>query len=247
MKSEHTGIFERTIRETPDEWFHGFLGSVNSGLAVAEYTKRARETFRKVFNLPEDTPTKIVIVPCDSSWRPLTETQERDKNWNVLENLSHRDLRNNPIAEYVRELLFAAEVFRLTREKRQTLRELLEVGKLRKVRRVELLRELAWLSENLQSLAMHIAALDLKIAVAPYEPITQYGKKRLQDVERMRRELKKRKDAKKTLWKGKLRRLIRQHKGWTNYAIATEALKNPPEPLKRGGLSTLLRYLDEIR
>jgi hypothetical protein len=177
MRLEHTGIFERTIRETPEEWFHGFLGSVNSVLAVAECAKRARETFRKVLNLPEDASTKNVTVRLDGLKRPLPETQERDENRKVFENLARRDLRNNPVAEYVRELLFAEEVFRLTRQKRDALWKLLEIRKQRKLRSVELLRELTLVNENLQSLAMHIAALDIKIAVAEFEPAARTGGK----------------------------------------------------------------------
>src|SRR6267143_3663650 len=105
MRSEHTGLFQRTIPETPEEWFSGgggLLGSVNSAVAVAECAKRARETFRKVFNLPEDTSTKT-------------------GNETVLENLASRDLRNDPVLYDVRTLLFAAEVFDLTWQKREAL------------------------------------------------------------------------------------------------------------------------------
>jgi hypothetical protein len=247
MRSEYTGIFQRNIPETPDEWFSGgggLLGGVNSANAVAECAKRARERFRKEINLPEDTSKNgNVIVRLDSSRCPLTETQERDENRNVLEYLDGRDLRNNPVLYDVRSLVFAAEVFHLTWQKREAL--------LRKqdefeFRIVELLRELALLHENLQSQAMHIAALDIKIKVAPYEGLARSGKKQKQRERRMRSRLKKKRDAKKTLWMGTLHRLIRQHPKWTKHAIAKEARKNPPKTLKGAGLSTLERYLDKI-
>ena len=239
MRSEHTGIFDRTIIETPDEWFSGgggLLGSVNSAIAVAQCAKRAREAFRKVFNLPEDTSTKNVIVLLDSSTRrPLT----CDENQNVLEkieNLKDRDLRNNPVLYDVRALLFAAKVFHPTWQKREAL---LRRQHEFEFRIVELLRELSFLNEKLQSLAMQIAALDIRIAVAPYE-------KTAGGPARARSKLEKKKAAVKTLWMGRLRRLIRQHPKWTKYAIAMEAKKNPPKSLTGGGRSTLERYFDEI-
>jgi hypothetical protein len=231
MRTKHTGIFQRTIIETPQEWFSGgggLLGSVNSVSAVAECAKRARQAFRKVFNLPpEDTSTKNgnVVVHLDSSRRPLTDAQDRAENWTVFENLSRRDLRNNPIAEDVRALLFLAEEFYLTRERPEALAR----------------------NENLLSLVMRIAELDKQIAVAPYEDKVRYGQKSLRRLRRMRRGKKKKGDAKKTLWLGVIRRLIRRYPKWTNHAIAKEARKNPPTPLKPAGLSTLQRWAKDLR
>jgi hypothetical protein len=247
MRTEHTGIFERTILETPEEWFSGgggLLGSVNSALAIAECAKRARETFRKVFNLPEDTSTKNgnVTVRLDSSRRPLTDIQDRDENRSVFENLSRRDLRNNPVAADVRALLFAEEVFHLTWQEREAL-----VRKQDELRPVEFLRRLTLLDENLRSTAMRIAELDKQIAVAPYERKVQHGQKRLRLLRRMRRGRKKKRDAKKTVWKAELRRLDSKHPKWTNHAIAKEARKNPPKSLKPAALSTLQDWLKEIR
>ncbi|HXJ05023.1 MAG TPA: hypothetical protein VNH65_07985 [Candidatus Acidoferrum sp.] len=262
MRSEHTGIFERTIPETREDWFHvAILGSTNSVSTVMECAKRARETFRRVFNLPEDTSTKngSAIVRLDTSRRPLTETQERDENRYVLEmlrlitrcdedsllhlnNLSRRDLRNNPVAADVRALLFAAEVFYLTWQNREAL-----VRKQRELRPVELLRELTLLNENLLSMAMRIAELDKQIAVAPYEEIVRYGEERKQGLRRMRAALKKKKDAIKTLWKAELRRLDSKHPKWTIHGIAKEARDTPPRRLRRVALSTLQTWVKEIR
>jgi hypothetical protein len=246
MRTVHTGIFERTILETPEEWFRGggLLGSVNSVVAVAECAKRARETFRKLFNLPKAPSTKNgnVIVRLDSSRRPLTDIQDRDENLSVLENLSRRDLRNNPVLADVRALVFTAEVFRLTLQEREAL-----VRKKDELRPVEFLRALTLLEENLRCRAMRIVELDKQIAVAPYEDKVQYGQKRLRDASRMRRGKKKKGDVKKTVWKVRMRRLIKRHPKWTNHAIAKEARENPPKLLKPAALSTLISWLDEIR
>jgi hypothetical protein len=265
MRTKHTGIFERTIIETTEEWFRGgggLLGSVNSVFAIADCAKRARQAFRKVFNLPEHISTKprSVIVRLDSSRRPLTETMERDENRYLLEmlrlitaccnkdsllrlkNLSRRDPRNNPIAADVRALLFDTEVFYRTWEEREAL-----VRKQDEWSTVDLLAKLILLDDNLQSLAMRIVELDIRIAVTPFEPKVQHGQKRLRLLGRMRRGRKIKGDATKTLWKLRLRRLISKHPKWTNHAIAKEARKNPPKYLKRVALSTLQDWLKEVR
>jgi hypothetical protein len=256
MRTIHTGIFQRTIRKTTEDWFRGgggLLGSVNSVVAVAECARRARETFRKVFNLPEATP----IVGLVGSNRPLTATQERDENRYVLElfriiaaccdensllrleNLSRRYLLHNLVAEDVRALVFAAEVFYQTWEDREAL-----VRKQKESQPVEFLPKLTLLNENLVSIAMCISELDVKIAVAPYEQVLSRYQKRLR---RMRCKRKKKRNAVKVLWKAKLRRLDRKHPKWTNHAIAKEARKNTPKYLKRVALSTLQNWLKEIR
>jgi hypothetical protein len=195
MRTEHTGIFQRTIPETLEEWFSGgggLLGSVNSVFAVAECAKRARETFRKVVSLPEDTSTqnRNVILRLDSSRRPLMETQEWDENRNVLEmlrlisaccdensllrleNLPDRDLRNNPVLYDVFALLFSAGVFHDTLQRRETL-----VRRQCDLRSVDFLREFNLLNENLQCRAMHIVLLDQRITLAEFEPAARTGDK----------------------------------------------------------------------
>jgi hypothetical protein len=105
----------------------------------------------------------------------------------------------------------------------------------------------------LNDISGEIGRLGERIKAREREQIAQLGQTKLLNLRNMWEARTKKQDAKRTLWVGTIRRLLKTHPQWKDLHVAQEALKNPPKALHPGkksgdgSLGALRRYVKEIR